>query len=208
MTLPGSLNIIILAAAVWLFMATPSIAQSQNAFVIDTRGEPVDFDDEYFIRPAISGNGGGFNLINRDGSCPFHVGLENTDLSQGLQVKFIPFGARHEDDDDVRVNSDLRVAFDGSTSCAQSTEWRLDQNDTRSGRRLIITGRDDGAGSYGNFFRIVPTQNARVYNIQWCPRDVCPTCNFRCGTAGILRENGKILLALDGDALPVVFQKE
>jgi hypothetical protein len=135
-------------------------------------------------------------------------GLGNAELAHGLPVIFIPF-APQRDDDEVRLNRDVRVTFDASSSCAQSTQWRLGEKDATSGRRLIITGRDDSTvGSYGNFFRIVQTQTIGVYNIQWCPTEVCSTCKFECGTVGVIRENGKILLALDGGALPIVFQKE
>jgi len=197
-----SLTIFILAH-VWLLMATTSIAQ----FVIDTSGEPVEDDEEYFIRPAITGNGGGSTLVTGNGPCPLHVGLDNTEGTLGLAVKFTPFAPQH-DDDDVRLNRDLRVTFLTSTSCGQSTDWRLGEKDATNGRRLIVTGRDNGAGSQGNFFRIVQTQTGGTYNIQWCPTEACPSCKVQCGTVGVIRENGKILLALDGGALPVVFQKE
>ncbi|KAK7344516.1 hypothetical protein VNO77_14197 [Canavalia gladiata] len=192
--------------ATWLLMATTSLAQSNNRYILDTNGEPLERDEEYYIRPGITDNGGRFTLINRNGSCPLYVGLENSDMSQGLAVKLTPFG--NEDEEDVRMNWDLRVAFEASSTCVQSTEWKLGENDTRSGRRLIITGRDDGRGQYGNYFKIMEAQTSGMYNIQWCPTDVCPTCRFNCGTAGILRENGRILLALDGTMLPVVFQKK
>ncbi|XP_027356259.1 alpha-amylase/subtilisin inhibitor-like [Abrus precatorius] len=205
MRMLGSLNSGVLLI---LVMVTTSLAQS-NPYVLDTNGEPIESDEEYYIRPAITDNGGRFTLINRNGSCPLYVGLENTDLPQGLPVKFTPFSKNEdEDEDDVRVNRDFRVAFDASSTCVQSTEWRLGENDTRSGRRLIITGQDDGRGSYGNYFRIVQTQTSGIYNIRWCPTEVCPTCRFICGTAGILRENGRIILALDGSQLPVIFQKK
>ncbi|RHN60181.1 putative proteinase inhibitor I3, Kunitz legume [Medicago truncatula] len=198
-----SLTIFILAH-VWLLMATKSIAQ----FVIDTSGEPVEDDEEYFIRPAITGNGGGFTLITGNGTCPLNVGLDNTEGTLGAPVTFIPFSSHH-DDFNVGLNRDLRVTFRTATSCGQSTDWRLGEKDATSGRRLIVTGSDDSAGSQqGNFFRIVQTQTSGNYNIQWCPKEVCPSCNIQCGTVGVIRENGKILLALDGGALPVVFQKE
>jgi len=197
-----SLTIFILAH-VWLLMATTSIAQ----FVIDTSGEPVEDDEEYFIRPSITGTGGGSTLVTGNGPCPLHVGLDNTEVALGVAVKFTPF-APHHDDDNVRLNRDLRVTFLTSTSCGQSTDWRLGEKDATSGRRLIVTGRDNDARSQGNFFRIVQTQTGGNYNIQWCPAEVCPICKIQCGTVGVIRENGKILLALDGDALPVVFQKE
>ncbi|XP_058739619.1 kunitz type trypsin inhibitor 104-like [Vicia villosa] len=195
---------VFILAHMWLLMATTSVAQ----IVIDTSGDTVEDDEEYFIRPAITGTGGGPTLITGNAPCPLQVGLVNTDLANGLPVVFTPFVPRH-DEDDVLLDRDLRVRFVASSSCAQSTEWRVGEKDATSGRRLIITGRDDStAGAYGNFFRIVPTQTSGVYNIQWCPTDVCSACKFECGTVGVIRENGKILLALDGGALPVVFQKE
>lgn len=188
--------------AVWFFMATSIVAQSDN--VLDTNGKPLKRGVEYYIRPAITDNGGRFTLINRNGSCPLYVGLENTDLPKGFPVIFTPFA---KDDDVVKVNRDFKVAFSASSTCVQTTEWRLGEKDARSGRRLIITGKDGGRG-FGNYFRIVGTQMAGVYNIRWCPTEVCPTCRFICGTAGGLLENGKILLALDGGVLPVKFLKK
>ncbi|KAH1052740.1 hypothetical protein AAZX31_08G231500 [Glycine max] len=197
-----------LSISVWLFMATLSLAQSNNRYVFDTHGDPLETDDEYYIRPAITDNGGRFTLINRNRSCPLYVGLENTDTPQGYPMKFTPF-ANKDDDDNLRVNTDLKVTLvQVSTTCVQSTEWKLGENDTRSGRRLIVTGRDNGIQSAGNYFRIVETESVGIYNIRWCPTEACPTCRFICGTGGILRENGRILFALDGTTLPVVFQKK
>ncbi|WJX93200.1 hypothetical protein P8452_74758 [Trifolium repens] len=193
---------IFILANMWLLMATTSIAQ----FVIDTSGEAVEDDEEYFIRPAITGNGGGATLVTGNAPCPLHVGLGNADLTHGLPVVLVPFA--HHDDDEVRLNRDVRIAFVASSSCGQSTQWLVGEKDATSGRRLIITGIDGTFGSYGNFFRIVQTQTIGVYNIQWCPIEVCSTCKFECGTVGVIRENGKISLALDGGALPIVFQQE
>ncbi|XP_058744419.1 kunitz type trypsin inhibitor 106-like [Vicia villosa] len=204
MSLSASSLIIPAHVCLFMIMTTTSIAQ----FVLDTNGEPVEGDKGYFIRPVITNNGGRFTLVNRNGSCPLHVGLENTHFPQhSLAVKFTPFSPHH-DFDDVRLNQDLRVTFQASPSCEQSTEWRLGEI-TRTGRRLIATGRDDDTvGSYGNFFRIIETRIADMYNIQWCPTEVCPNCRFECGTIGTLLENEKILLALDGSPLPIFFEKE
>ncbi|CAL0303715.1 unnamed protein product [Lupinus luteus] len=184
-------------------MATLALAQD-NASVLDTNGNPLKRGEEYYIKPAITDNGGRFTLINRNNSCPLHVGLENTDLADGYPVTFTPFAM---EDDVVKINRDFKVSFSAFTICAQSTQWRVGQNDTSIGRRLIITGQD-GSREWGNYFKIVETQLEGIYNIRWCPTEVCPTCRFICGTAGALSENGKILLALDGSVLPVEFHKK
>ncbi|CAI8606885.1 unnamed protein product [Vicia faba] len=192
---------------VWFFMITRSIAQ----FVVDTNGKPVERNKEYFIRSAaISGIGGDSILVSRNGSCLLQAGLDNNYIANGLAVKFTPFAAHH-DDDYLRLNRDVRITFQTSSSCcAQSTDWRLGEKDATSGRQLIIIGRDGGTvGSYGNFFRIVQIYTGgTLYYIQWCPTEVCPNCRFECGTVSTIWENGKILLALGGgSAHPIVLHK-
>nr|KYP57146.1 hypothetical protein KK1_003404 [Cajanus cajan] len=91
-----------------------------------------------------------------------------------------------EGDEVVRVNRDFKVAFSAATLCLQGTEWKVGEKDAKSGRRIIVAW---GNGSY--YFRILETQ-------------------FKGSVAasvGALPENGKILLALDGNVLPVVFER-
>ncbi|MCH91678.1 Alpha-amylase/subtilisin inhibitor [Trifolium medium] len=199
MTTTRSLAIFILANVCLFMMISTSIAQ----FIIDTNGEPVEEGEKYFIWPAIIHSAGSLSLDLKNGSCPLNVVFDNPET-----VVLIPFVSH--DEDDVRLNSDLRIQFIASTTCGQSTDWRLGERYATSGRRLIITGRDDGTvGSFGNFFRIVETGVATIYYIEWCPREVCPDCMLECGAVGIIHENGKTLLALtlDGGGIPVMFQK-
>jgi hypothetical protein len=195
------IKISILSLVLWLFMAITTLAQSENEQVLDTKGHPLDSRNKYYIKPAITDSGGVFTLINRNGSCPLYVGQENTDLDDGLPVIFTPFARQNRV---VKVNSDFKVRFSASSICVQSTEWKVGDRDTKNGRRVVITGSD---GGYGSYFRIVNTQFKGVYNIRFCPTEACPLCRFDCGTIGGFSENGKILLALDGNALPVVFQR-
>ncbi|XP_061372943.1 kunitz type trypsin inhibitor 106-like [Gastrolobium bilobum] len=187
---------------VCLITATTALAQSDNAPVLDTKGHPLKYGKDYYIKPATTDNGGPFTLIDRNGPCDLYVGQENSNVSKGLPVVFMAFA---KEDDAVKVNRDFKVAFSAETICVQSTEWNLGEKDPQSGKRLITTTGNDGEGTY---FRIVETHFEGIYNIQWCPTDVCPLCKFDCGTVGGLHENenGKILLALDGNDLPVVFE--
>lgn len=186
---------------------TIALAQSDdNAAVLDTSGNALERGKDYYIKPVITDSGGRFTLITRNESlpCPLYVGQENSDVAEGLPVFFTPFA--EEDNDVVKVNRDFKVAFSAASICVQSTEWNLGERESNSGRRLIVAGGGDGRY---NYFRIVETQfgGEGIYNIQWCPTDVCPLCRFDCGTVGGLRENGKILIALDGNVLPVVFER-
>ncbi|XP_020227907.1 alpha-amylase/subtilisin inhibitor [Cajanus cajan] len=179
-------------------IATTALAQSTNTPVLDTKGHPLERGKDYYIKPAITDNGGRATLLSRNSPCPLYVGQENSDAEEGLPVFFNPFD---EAENIVRVNRDFKVAFNASTTCIQGTGWRLSERDAKSGRRLIVASGND------SYFRIVEAQSEGIYNIRWCPTDVCPYCKFDCGTVGNLRENGKILLALDGNTLPVVFER-
>ncbi|KAH7512708.1 hypothetical protein FEM48_Zijuj12G0119300 [Ziziphus jujuba var. spinosa] len=86
----------------------------------------------------------------------------------------------------MRETKNFKVAFSAFTICAQSTAWKVGEQDPETKRRLIVTGDD---GSYSNYFYISKEQ----------------VCLWKCG--GSLVENGKSLLALDGSVLPVVFER-
>ncbi|KAL5151434.1 Protein NEOXANTHIN-DEFICIENT 1 [Glycine soja] len=117
----------------------------------------------------------------------FH-GQENSDAEEGLPIFFTPFA---EEDDVVKVNREFKVTFSAASICVQGTNWNLAEKDSQSGRRLIAaSGSDD-------YLRITKTPINGTYYIGWCPTYECPLCRFDSGIVGGLRENGKILLALD-----------
>ncbi|PQQ18712.1 alpha-amylase/subtilisin inhibitor-like [Prunus yedoensis var. nudiflora] len=181
-----------LSCCLWLVMAIATVAQTSddsNAPVLDTSGQALQVGVEYYIKPAITDNGGRFTLINRNDSCPLYVGQENVSGPEGYPVTFAPF-------------------VEGETV---STAWKLGETDEVTQRRLIVTGEDQNQGIAGparNYFRVNKQAAPEgVYNLEWCPTELCPTCRFICGSAGALVENGKRLIALDGSVLPVVFER-
>ncbi|KAE8124639.1 hypothetical protein FH972_019505 [Carpinus fangiana] len=179
MRLIGSLSFI------WLVLAISAAAQpsSSPAPVLDSAGSPLEAGVEYYINPAITDNGG----------------------LEGLPVIFTPF---LEGETVIREDRDFKVVFSAATICVMSTAWKVGETDAASGRRLIATGESQSELATDNYFRIVKAEMGdNIYNISWCPTDVCPTCKFDCGTAGALVENGKRLLALDGSVLPVMFER-
>jgi hypothetical protein len=202
MKLIGSLSFI------WLVMAISAVAQpsSSPAPVLDNTGRALERGVEYYINPAITDSGGRFTLINRTGSCPFYVGQENVSGLEGYPVTFTPF---IEGETVIRENGDLRIVFSAATICVQSTAWKLGERDPETERRLIVTGEDQSSRSTGNYFRIVKASvGTNIYEISWCPTQVCPICRFDCGTVGNLVENGKRLSALDGGVIPVQFERK
>ena len=143
-------------------------------------------------------------MIDRfgNGSCPLYVGQPNVIVDNKISIKFTPF---IEGETVIRENRDFKAVFQTLTTCVQSTQWKVGEVDQESGRRLIVAGYDEGIGGY---FRI-EKGNLGIYNFAWCPLDVCPNCRLNCSPVGafIIDENRNRLLALDGNTLPVQFEK-
>ena len=181
---------------VCLFMAITSTAQLPP--VLDTGGEPLRRGVEYYIKPAITDVAGNLTLKSRSNApCPLYVGQEAvTSTNIGLPVTFTPIVAS---EDIIEESRGLNIVFQASSTCIMSTQWRVDEAESDTGRRFVGTGNDDGPTGV---FRI--DRNNGVYNIVWCPAMMGRP---RCGSAGILVEDGVRLLALDGDAFPFEFVK-
>ncbi|KAL6199010.1 hypothetical protein ACLB2K_028798 [Fragaria x ananassa] len=197
-----------LIGSIWLVMAMATVAQADNAAVLDTTGQALQSGVDYYIKPAITDNGGRFTLIDRNNSCPLYVGQENTSGPEGFPVIFAPF---EEGETVVREGRDQKITFSASTTCVQSTTWKLGEKQAETQRRLIVTGSDEvesPRGATSNYFNINKQADFDgIYYLQWCPAEVCPICKFICGNVGALVENDKRLLALDGSVLPVVFER-
>ena len=186
---------------IWLVMAIATTAQDENNPVLDTAGQPLQRGVDYYIKPAITDNGGRFKLVDGNEWCQQYAGQENDSSGQGHPVIFEPFV---EGEDVVRESRDLKITFFVYTICIRSTTWQLEtQRDPERGRRLIGTG---SSGEATNYFKI-NRESEGIYSIQWCPTDFCPICRFDCGSVGALVKNGKRFLALDGSVLPVVFER-
>eukprot|EP00178_Gracilaria_changii_P004596 TRINITY_DN1743_c0_g1_i1.p1 TRINITY_DN1743_c0_g1~~TRINITY_DN1743_c0_g1_i1.p1 ORF type:complete len:196 (+),score=5.15 TRINITY_DN1743_c0_g1_i1:92-679(+) len=186
------MSLVLLVAAA---LCSPATAQNP---VLDTDGNAVRSGVNYYVLPGVTDVAGGLTLVTRNVQCPLYVGQEplSTVVSQGLPINFMPYAAGETI---IREGRDISVQFDAATVCIQSTAWRVGPEDPETNRRLIATG---GERSY---FQI--ESNGGVYNLGWCPTESCSNCKPRCGSAGILVQNGTRFLALDGDAFPFVFKR-
>lgn len=171
--------------------------------VLDIAGQPVETGVQYYIMAGVADIASDLTLVNRtNNSCPLYVGQEPMSRGRvvvpGLPVVFKPFA---EGETIIRESRDLTVTFQASTVCAESTAWRVGEEDPESGSRYIVSGAEP------DYFAI---QRDGFYNFVWCPTESCPGCDRpRCGSAGILSENGKRLLALDApnEAFPFLFAR-
>nr|CAN82891.1 hypothetical protein VITISV_005058 [Vitis vinifera] len=168
---------------IWLVMAISSVAQPSNdtnSPVLDTSGQALQRGVEYYILPSTNSSGGGLTLNQSQWVVPV--------VCWSGRPSFL-----------TRLSCYIRTILRARDDYQGSTAWRLGERDPETQRRLIVTGGETG------YFRI--ERNGEGYYLAWCPTDVCPICKFDCGSAGILVENGKRLLALDGPVLSVVFKR-
>ncbi|XP_062087255.1 kunitz type trypsin inhibitor 104-like [Humulus lupulus] len=189
-----------LVSFLWLLMAISATAQNGDNPVLDTTGKALRRGVKYYIRPAITDNGGRFTLVNRTERCQLYAGQDNDSRGRGFPVTFAPFA---EGEKVIRESRDVKITFSAITICTRSTTWQL--RGTESGRRLVGTGSSGGAT---NFFRIERQSGFDgIYTVGWCPAEFCPLCRFACGSVGAVVNNGKRFLALDGFVIPVVFER-
>ncbi|KAF4386845.1 hypothetical protein F8388_006800 [Cannabis sativa] len=195
---------------IWLLL-TATLATAQTP-ILDTRGQPLRRGVEYYIKPAITNNGGGLTLIDRNNSCPWYAGQENDMKSRGIPVTFSPF---LKAENVVMESMSFEVAFakEGTSKCPNTTtNWKVSTMETSSSGsqpRFIETG---GNGTVLHYFQVylgseVVMKNGS-YGLRWCPAEVCPYCRVDCGFVEVVVENGNRLLALNStSAFPVVFER-
>jgi hypothetical protein len=191
---------------IWLLMATSTMAQTWPP-VLDANGQPLRSGVEYYVLPAVTDVAGGLILVNlNNGSiCPLFVGQEPLApvVSRGTSVIFTPRVA----DTVIRETRDFTVAFTGVTICAQSTAWMVGEQNPETRRRYILAETDPNPSSNAWHFNIVKNDQG-LYNFQWCPNCVTEVCpRPLCGDAGIVVENERRLLVLNGPAFPFIFRR-
>ncbi|PWA35940.1 alpha-amylase/subtilisin inhibitor [Artemisia annua] len=184
-----------------------TITTTTNAFDFD--GHEVQPGIKYYVAPSQSNdNGGGLSLASRDGFCPPFVVQENSQLSKGLSLRFLPLDTKQNT---ITLSSDLNIVFNAATICVQSTVWRVSSggsgstDDMVTGRRYFVrsggvVGRP-GVGTVSNWFRIEKVGDIG-YKFVFCP-SVCSSCKVVCGDVGVFEENGRKWLAIDDQ--PFVF---
>ncbi|KAJ0444947.1 putative proteinase inhibitor I3, Kunitz legume, kunitz inhibitor STI-like superfamily [Helianthus annuus] len=197
-------------------LQTTIVAATTATTPFDSDGHEIQPGLKYYITPAQSNDsGGGLSLAIRGGICPPFVVQENTQLSKGLTLRFLPLDNKQND---IYLSSDLNILFNAATICVQSTVWKLsngvgsgggDSDDMVAGRKYYVRsggviGRP-GVGTVSNWFRIEKAGDIG-YKIVFCP-SVCSSCKVVCGDVGVLEENGKRWLALVDQPLVFTLKK-
>ncbi|KAJ6951422.1 alpha-amylase/subtilisin inhibitor-like [Populus alba x Populus x berolinensis] len=189
---------------IWLLMAISTVAQPWPP-VLDADGQPLRSGVEYYVLPGVTDVGGGLTLVDRNGSCPLYVGQEPLApmVSRGIPVVFTP----RVGDTIIRESRDFTVAFSGASTCVQSTAWMVGEENPETRRRYVVTGTEPRPSSTLWYFNI-ENNGQGVYALRWCPNCLTTNCpRPRCGSAGVIDENRRRLLALDGPAFPFIFRR-
>lgn len=182
---------------------------TDTSIPFDSDGHEVQPGLKYHITPIQSNDssGGGLSLASRDGICPPFVVQENTQLSNGLPLRFVPLDTKQNS---ITLSSDLNILFNAATICVQSTVWRVINGGGFGGGKYYVrsggvVGRP-GVATVSNWFRIERVGDIG-YKIVFCPSVCSSSCKVVCGDVGILEENGKKWLALGDKPLVFMFQK-
>lgn len=190
-----------------IFMAIATVDQTPP--VLDISGQALQAGVSYYIKPASIDKGGPFELLDRAPFlCPLYVAQEIN--GSAWPFHFQPF---FKGETVVRESRDQQIISGVSAYCWQSISWSIEKANPENQRKLIVMQKPArGKLPTGKYFRISRSQpevDGNSYTLSWCPTDLCPTCEFtHCGPIGYLNSNGKKrFLALNGSALPVVFER-
>ena len=192
-----------------LFLSPPTTSADTTA-VLDTDGNPLEANTNYYILPVDRSRGGGLTLLpkNDTASCPLYAGQDADKDSNGLPVKFFPVDPKQNL---ISLASDLNIEFDAATVCITSTVWTLTFEEEVTGRRLVGSGGtigNPGRETLSNWFNIQKAGSGEYdYKIVFCP-SVCQFCTPLCGELGVFVEpDGRTLLGATDKPLLVNFNK-
>lgn len=146
-----------------------SAAPLLHPAVVDTFGNLVKTDLQYYIKPAKNtgeNRGGGLGLrgINdNDNSttCPLGVVQEINEQTDGLFVSFFPIVKPQ--DGLIRGFTDLNVQFYTSDTCNQGTVWRIEELEGQTFVNLGGKIGDPVAETLSNWFKIERIANDFKY---------------------------------------------
>ncbi|KAF5205664.1 Kunitz trypsin inhibitor [Thalictrum thalictroides] len=202
------MNLLISTVLVFFILLVPlafTVNAATGTTVLDLDGKKLQSNTNYYILPVIRGRGGGLALAQRNKSCPYYVAQEDSEVSNGLPLKFLP--VNNTKGKFLQESTDMNFVFSAATICVQSTVWRLGALDGVTGRRYVTTvGRigSPGLGTVSNWFKIERYRND--YKLVFCPM-VCKFCKVLCGDVGVFLEDGKRWLGFSTEPLLVMFKK-
>ncbi|XP_047319380.1 kunitz trypsin inhibitor 5-like [Impatiens glandulifera] len=186
--------------------------------VKDIDGKQLQSGVKYNILPVIRGQGGGLRLaftgrINTTVSnCPLDVVQSKSEIDNGLPVTFSPTNGSNSKSV-IRESTDLNFKFVASTTCVQSTVWKLAGFDDLTRRYFVTTGGVEGNPgrlTVSNWFKIEKIGvDVISYKLVLCPM-VCNFCKVICKDVGSYHDGKGYLrrLVLTDDApLYVMFKK-
>ncbi|KAE8663961.1 21 kDa seed protein [Hibiscus syriacus] len=183
-----------ISAAALFILFLLSVANAAKEPVLDTDGEPLRSDVEYYIVSTIGGaGGGGLDLASSSEMlCPKFVIQQR--FSNGRPVFFHPVDTN---DPVVYVSTDVNIRFIGIDAlCRAVPTWSVGNYDPSAGQWWITTGGDvgnPGPQTLSNWFKIEKAGSG--YRLRFCP-SVCDSCVSLCNEIDRFPYDGKVRLGL------------
>uniref|UniRef100_A0A1D1YTI6 Trypsin/chymotrypsin inhibitor n=1 Tax=Anthurium amnicola TaxID=1678845 RepID=A0A1D1YTI6_9ARAE len=184
------------------FLLLSSRVTSSSDAVLDSDGNELQSGQLYYAESVYSmGGAGGLRMESPQGQrCPLYVAKGSFNDVKGQPLMFFP---ENKKDDIVRVERTLYIKFAEPTPCAESTTWRLDNNNN-----AVVTGGTTSSkvGPHDSRFALYRTNLG--YKIRPCP---CsngvnrPSCRMECsGHLGVVE--GKLERQLGVNDIPHEFR--
>nr|DAD31166.1 TPA_asm: hypothetical protein HUJ06_010017 [Nelumbo nucifera] len=209
------------------FFCTEAIAGSrshhQAQAVLDTDGNQLQVEREYYIVSAIRGGGGGGVTIGKRESSSSRtptVRQHSYDMNLGSPVTFTPASNSAEEmliweefdgvqylkemsseENRIEEQVDLNIGFSGLKRVWQVEEANSETSSASSSqttRYVTLKGQPGhpGSSTVRNWFKIERISRSNPeYRITYCP-SVCESCHVECGNVGITEENRKRWLSV------------
>jgi hypothetical protein len=150
-------------------------AFSSNEQLKDIKGNSIFYSTHFYIKPSIFGAAGGGLKLGKTGNsaCPLTVLQDNSEVINGLQLKFTTPGKIFIDL--ITTNQPLAgIEFVEKPECAESSKWVVVEDDDFPLPYVSIGGIEDNKGKriINGSFKIV--QHGFGYKIVFCPRFTAP----------------------------------
>ncbi|KAL3342640.1 hypothetical protein AABB24_026592 [Solanum stoloniferum] len=163
--------------------------------VLDTNGNELNPNSSYRIISTFWGALGGDVYLgespNSDAPCPDGIFRYNSDVGpSGTPVRFIPLSTNIVEDQLMNIQFNIATV----RLCVSYTIWKVGNLNALLRTMLLETGGTIGQAD-SSYFKIVKS-SIIGYNLLYCP--FCRDDNF-CAKVGVVRQNGKIRLAIVND---------
>lgn len=177
-------------------------AATDDNFVLDVDGNPLEVGSAYYVRTELSkiGIGGGIFMASKPNQpqCPQYVAQFAVGWYGEIPITFLPSDPSQKY---ISISSDLNIVFNTTSSVCPQGAWQLTP-DANSGMLFLSTGGVIGNPSSqttANWLKVDRSSvDAKFYQLGYCPSsgtvDASSTSDIVCGVIDAIETSDDSLL--------------